>query len=99
MPAVRRLGPPENIPNPSRIGRDHGCDQIMYQRVVICPGADAIEPALEQLEFSMSELCGHSLEQEHRKVLFIEHFAGKQLVGKPHEKFGAALFLDFATVP
>jgi hypothetical protein len=80
MPAVRRLRPADSVFGASRVGDDHGCDQIMHKRVVIGPACDSVQPRLEHLEFKICELRGHSLEQEHGKILFFEHFTRKKLV-------------------
>ena len=53
----------------------------MHQRVVIGPGADAIEPAFEQLELRLAELADHPLQHQDGEDLFFQDVAAKELIG------------------
>jgi hypothetical protein len=85
------------------LGDDHGANQVVDQRVVITPTADAIKPALEQLELTLAKLGHRLLQQQYGETRFFEHLAGEEPVGHLQQGFEAVRRLDlaagFARVP
>ena len=68
----------------------------MYQRIVVSPGGDAVEPAFEKLELGVAELLSHVFEQHYSEGLLLHHFTAKKLIGDLKQVRQAVLSEDGA---